>query len=142
MKRLFYILFSFLFSLFIIISPLNTLASDGYSEVEIDVEIAEKNESAETSVEVLSLNAPSCILMDERNRQMKVNFKGFDFVEGGLCAPAGFKAAGIHCGIRKNKTKRDLALIYSDTICNAAAIYTQNKVKGAPIAVTKRNIKN
>ncbi|MBQ4153264.1 MAG: bifunctional glutamate N-acetyltransferase/amino-acid acetyltransferase ArgJ, partial [Oscillospiraceae bacterium] len=73
---------------------------------------------------------------------MRVNFKGFDFVEGGLCAPAGFKAAGIHCGIRKNKTKRDLALVYSDTLCNAAAIYTQNKVKGAPIAVTKRNIRN
>ncbi len=73
---------------------------------------------------------------------MRVNFKGFDFVSGGLCAPAGFQAAGIHCGIRKNKTKRDLALIYSDTLCNAAAIYTQNKVKGAPIAVTKRNIKN
>ncbi len=73
---------------------------------------------------------------------MRVNFKGFNFIEGGLCAPAGFQAAGIHCGIRKNKTKRDLALIFSDTVCNAAAIYTQNKVKGAPIAVTKRNIRN
>ena len=73
---------------------------------------------------------------------MRVNFKGFDFVDGGICAPAGFQAAGIHCGIRKNKDKRDLALIYSEDICTAAAIYTQNKVKGAPIAVTKKNIKN
>ena len=73
---------------------------------------------------------------------MKVNFKGFSFVEGGVCAPAGFQAAGIHCGIRKNKSKRDLALIYSSELCSAAAIYTQNKVKGAPITVTKRNISN
>lgn len=73
---------------------------------------------------------------------MRVNFKGFDFVDGGICAPVGFQAAGIHCGIRKNKDKRDLALIYSEDICTAAAIYTQNKVKGAPIAVTKKNIKN
>lgn len=73
---------------------------------------------------------------------MRVNFKGFEFIEGGICAPAGFQAAGIHCGIRKNKDKRDLALIYSADICTAAAIYTQNKVKGAPIAVTKKNIKN
>ena len=73
---------------------------------------------------------------------MRVNFKGFDFVEGGICAPIGFQAAGIHCGIRKNKEKRDLALIYSKEPCTAAAIYTQNKVKGAPIAVTKKNIQN
>ncbi len=65
MKRLFYVLFSFLFSLIIIISPLKILASDGYSEVETKAEITEKNESAETAGEVLSLNAPSCILMDE-----------------------------------------------------------------------------
>lgn len=73
---------------------------------------------------------------------MRVNFKGFYFVDGGICAPAGFQAAGLHCGIRKNKQKRDLALIYSETPCTAAAIYTQNKVKGAPIVITKRNIKD
>ncbi len=73
---------------------------------------------------------------------MRVNFKGFDFVSGGICAPAGFLASGIHCGIRKNKSKRDLGLIVSDTLCSAAAIYTQNKVKGAPITVTKRNLRN
>ena len=47
-------------------------------------------------------------------------------------AAQGFVAGGIHCGIRKNKSKRDLALIYSETPCAAAAVYTQNKVKGAP----------
>ena len=59
---------------------------------------------------------------------------------GGVCAPAGFRAAGVHCGIRKNKSKKDLALIYSDTPCAAAAVYTQNLVKGAPITVTLENI--
>ena len=61
-------------------------------------------------------------------------------IEGGICAAKGFTANGIHCGIRKNKTKRDLTLIYSDTRCAAAAVYTTNLVKGAPIAVTKSNI--
>ncbi len=62
------------------------------------------------------------------------------YIEGGVCAPKGFKASGIHCGIRKNKTKRDLALIVSDCKASAAAIYTLNLVKGAPICVTKDNI--
>ncbi len=61
-------------------------------------------------------------------------------IPGGVCAPKGFKAAGICCGIRSNKTKNDLSLIVSDVPCSAAAVYTQNKVKGAPIAVTKKNI--
>ena len=61
-------------------------------------------------------------------------------IKGGVCAAKGFKANGIHCGIRKNKDKRDLALIMSDADCAVASVYTQNKVKGAPIAVTKRNI--
>jgi len=61
---------------------------------------------------------------------------------GGVCAPLGFKAAGIHCGIRKNKSKKDLALIVSDVMCHAASTYTLNKVKGAPIAVTKKHLVN
>ena len=61
-------------------------------------------------------------------------------IEGGVCAPEGFKANGVHCGIRKNKTKRDLSLIVSDVRCAAACVYTQNLVKGAPIAVTKRHV--
>ena len=61
---------------------------------------------------------------------------------GGICAPVGFKASGVHCGIRKNKSKRDLALIVSDMKGSAAAVYTTNKVKGAPIAVTRKNIED
>ena len=61
-------------------------------------------------------------------------------ISGGICASKGFKAAGVHCGIRKNKTKRDLALIVSDVPCSVAAVYTTNLVKGAPILVTKQNI--
>ena len=63
-------------------------------------------------------------------------------IEGGVTAAQGFVAGGIHCGIRKNKSKPDLAMIYSRTPCAAAAVYTQNLVKGAPILVTKKNIEN
>ena len=63
-------------------------------------------------------------------------------IKGGVCAAKGFTANGVHCGIRKNKTKRDLALIYSEVEASAAAVYTTNLVKGAPIAVTKKNIAN
>jgi len=60
----------------------------------------------------------------------------------GVCAPKGFYANGLHCGIRKNKSKKDLALIYSDVMCNAACCYTQNKVKGAPILVTQKHLQD
>ncbi len=61
-------------------------------------------------------------------------------INGGVCAAKGFLAGGVHCGIRKNKTKRDIALIWSETRCAAAAVYTKNLVKGAPLKVTKSNI--
>ena len=61
-------------------------------------------------------------------------------ISGGVCAAKGFTASGIHCGIRKNKTKRDLALIYSECVAAAAAVYTTNLVKGAPLTVTKNHI--
>ena len=61
-------------------------------------------------------------------------------ISGGVCAAKGFKANGIHCGIRKNRTKRDLALIVSDVRATAAAVYTTNLVKGAPLTVTKEHI--
>ena len=61
-------------------------------------------------------------------------------ITGGICAAKGFSANGIHCGIRKNKSKRDITLIYSDVVANAAAVYTQNLVKGAPLIVTKEHI--
>lgn len=63
-----------------------------------------------------------------------------EIISGGVCAAKGFKANGIHCGIRKNKTKRDLALIFSEKRANAAAVYTTNLVKGAPLTVTKQHI--
>ena len=63
-------------------------------------------------------------------------------IAGGVCAAKGFLANGIHCGIRKNKQKRDLSLIYSEVPANAAAVYTTNLVKGAPLAVTKRHLCN
>ena len=61
-------------------------------------------------------------------------------IQGGVCAAKGFKANGVHCGIRHNRTKRDLALIVSDVQATAAAVYTTNLVKGAPLAVTKKHI--
>ena len=61
-------------------------------------------------------------------------------ISGGVCAAKGFKANGIHCGIRKNRTKKDLALIVSDVRATAAAVYTTNLVKGAPLTVTKDHI--
>lgn len=63
-------------------------------------------------------------------------------IKGSVTASLGFKASGFHCGIRRNRSKKDLALIASSTVCDAAAIYTTNKVKGAPIAVTKAHLEN
>lgn len=70
-----------------------------------------------------------------------------NIINGGICAPKGFKASGTYCGIKKPandnpsiKHKNDICLFVSDVICNAAAVYTQNKVKGAPILVTKANL--
>ncbi len=63
-----------------------------------------------------------------------------NFITGGVCAAKGFSANGIHCGIRKNREKRDLSLIYSQVKANAAAVYTTNLVKGAPLKVTKQHL--
>ena len=63
-------------------------------------------------------------------------------INGGVCAAKGFVANGIHCGIRKNKTKRDLAMILSECPASAAAVYTTNLVKGAPLLVTKAHLAN
>jgi len=63
-------------------------------------------------------------------------------IDGSVCAAAGFLATGMHCGIRKNHTKKDVSIIFSVKPCTAAAVYTTNKVKGAPLTVTKSNISN
>lgn len=61
-------------------------------------------------------------------------------IEGGVCAAKGFKANGLNCGLNANKEKNDLGLVLSDVLCDTAAVYTSNKVKGAPITVTKANL--
>lgn len=67
---------------------------------------------------------------------------GITRIDGGVCAPAGFVAGGMHCGIAKNPEKKDLAVIYSIQRAACAAVYTQNKVKAAPIQVTKENLRD
>ncbi|MDD5952701.1 MAG: bifunctional glutamate N-acetyltransferase/amino-acid acetyltransferase ArgJ [Oscillospiraceae bacterium] len=66
----------------------------------------------------------------------------YEAISGGVTAAKGFRAAGLHCGIRGNSEKKDLALISSDVECTAAAVYTQNLVQGAPIAVTRQHLAN
>lgn len=61
-------------------------------------------------------------------------------IEGGVTAAKGFSASGVHCGIRKSREKRDLSLIFSEKKASAAAVYTTNLVKGAPLIVTKRHL--
>lgn len=65
----------------------------------------------------------------------------FKIIDGSVCAAKGFKASGVYCAIKENPTKKnDIALIVSDVMCNAAGVYTSNKVKGAPVVVTKKNL--
>ncbi len=64
----------------------------------------------------------------------------YTVVEGGVCAPKGFAAAGVHCGIRPNHKKYDLAIIRADVRCAAAGVYTTNKVCGAPVSVDKEHL--
>ena len=65
------------------------------------------------------------------------------FIEGGVCAAKGFRASGIHVGVKaSNTSKKDLALIVADCDCSAAAVYTRNIVKAAPILVTRENLHN
>ena len=66
----------------------------------------------------------------------------FKSIPGGICAPKGFSAAGVHCGIRHNHSKLDLALIKADVRCAGAGCYTTNKVYGAPITVDREHLKD
>ena len=68
--------------------------------------------------------------------------ENFKLIPGGICAPAGFSAAGVHCGIRHNHSKLDLALIKADVRCAGAGCYTTNKVYGAPITVDREHLKD
>lgn len=67
-------------------------------------------------------------------------FEGYTYKEGGVCAAKGFRANGLNCGLVDDKNKNDLALLVSDAECNTAAVYTTNKVKGAPIIVTQKHL--
>lgn len=67
-------------------------------------------------------------------------FEGYTYVDGGVCAAKGFQANGLNCGLNSDKNKNDLGLVVSDVMCNTAAIYTTNKVKGAPIVVTQKHL--
>lgn len=75
--------------------------------------------------------------------------ENFETIKGGVCAAKGFKASGLYCGIKHglpdgNEStvgkKNDIAMIFADVVCNAAGVYTSNKVKGAPVVVTKNNL--
>ena len=70
----------------------------------------------------------------------KENFDGYKYIEGGVCAARGFVANGLNCGINPVKEKFDLGVVFSETECNAAGVYTQNKVKGAPVIVTQKHL--
>ena len=64
----------------------------------------------------------------------------WNVIEGGVCAAKGFKANGLNCGLNPDKNKNDLGMVVSEVVCDTAAVYTSNKVKGAPITVTKANL--
>jgi len=64
------------------------------------------------------------------------------YIDGGVTAPKGFLASGIYCGLKKSSLQKDLALIYSEVPATAAGMYTKNKVKGAPIYITKEHLTN
>ena len=65
------------------------------------------------------------------------------YIDGGVCAAKGFKAAGVFCGVKANSSpsKKDLALIYSEIPCAAAGIFTKNQVKAAPVLLDMELIK-
>lgn len=79
-----------------------------------------------------------------KNNSKEVHFEqvaGYRYVEGGVCAAGGYAANGLNCGLNPVREKNDLALLVSEVPCNAAAVYTANKVKGAPISVCREHLK-
>lgn len=76
--------------------------------------------------------------MDKYVKLEKVD--GYEYVEKGACAAIGFQANGLNCGLNEKKEKNDLGLLYSEKACQVAAVYTTNKVKGAPIIVCKKHL--
>lgn len=79
-----------------------------------------------------------------KNISKEISFEqaeGFHYMEGGICAAGGYLANGLNCGLNPVKEKNDLALLVSEVSCNVAAVYTKNKVKGAPILVCREHLK-
>ena len=68
------------------------------------------------------------------------DYEGYKYVDGGVCAAKGFWANGLNSGINPNKEKNDMCLVYSEKRCSAAGVFTQNKVKGAPVIVSQRHL--
>ena len=82
------------------------------------------------------------VYFPQEDEEMKLeNFEGYTYVDGGVCAAQGFVANGLNAGINPDKKKNDLCLVYSKEPCSAAGVYTLNKVKGAPVIVTRENLK-
>ena len=82
------------------------------------------------------------VYFPQEDEEMKLeNFEGYTYVDGGVCAAQGFVANGLNAGINSDKKKNDLCLVYSKEPCSAAGVYTLNKVKGAPVIVTRENLK-
>ena len=77
---------------------------------------------------------------DRYNTMEKIEFDGYKYIDGGVCAAKGFKANGLNCGYNPDKNKNDLCLLVSDVVCNTAGVFTQNKVKGAPVVVCKEHL--
>ena len=103
------------------------------------------------------MNVKFIIYNRKRDGLIMKQFEGYTYTDGGVCAAKGFKANGLYCGIDvamkqaheldlaakgvdKKAVKNDLGMFVSDEICNTSAVYTTNKVKGAPIIVTKKNL--
>ena len=76
--------------------------------------------------------------MDKQIRMEE--YAGYQYIEGGVCAAQGFTANGLNSGLNPDKAKNDLGMVYSERLCTAAAVYTANKVKGAPVLVKKRHL--
>ena len=72
----------------------------------------------------------------------KVLYDGFTYIDGGVCAAKGFKAGSVRCGVKESRTNDDTAIIFSECECTAAATYTMNRVKAAPLYVTMEHLED
>ena len=83
-----------------------------------------------------------CLRLEKGSTKIMKQQLKLNTISGGITAPQGFRAAGIHCGLRKSKSRKDLALICADHPCPAAGVYTTNRVFAAPVGVTRAHLSN